>query len=137
MGNNRDTREGLHASAKVSIQSEGNFGRDRRIGSFDQKILGLLWNASTNGFCYPMEIEIPATATKRIIWSTIRKLFDQFGLINPIIVKAKMILQTLWREDSGWDKPVTGELRIAWANFAGDLNCIGNISIPRQVTHKA
>nr|CAI5829946.1 unnamed protein product [Callosobruchus analis] len=121
------------ASNHREILDETEGLEDKQFESIDQnsKILGLSWNATTDVFCYPTEIRDTSDGNKT---NNFGKLFDPLGLINPIIIKTKMILQTLWREGSEWDEPVTDELRIAWAIFVGDLNCISNISIPRQIS---
>lgn len=71
--------------------------------------------------------------TKRNILSKISKIFDPLGLIGPIIVRAKIILQRIWNEKLDWDDRVSPELQILWSKFYQDLPLIEDIRIPRRV----
>ena len=44
---------------------------------------------------------------KQIILSEIAQILDSLGLIGPIIVHAKIILQQLWQLRVGWDESVS------------------------------
>nr|CAI5841455.1 unnamed protein product [Callosobruchus analis] len=81
------------------------------------KTLGLLWNTTLDIFCY-----------------SVHMIFDPLGLIAPITIVAKLILQKLWQSNSDWDKSVSMELYTTWNKFFKNLPMINNIKIPRQVT---
>lgn len=38
------------------------------------------------------------------------KVFDPLGLISPVIVRAKILLQSLWLHQLSWDQEVPMEL---------------------------
>nr|CAI5863527.1 unnamed protein product [Callosobruchus analis] len=122
--NKSDVLEGMGASNK-------NF---EIAGDKTSKILGLSWDADNDTFSYPTEIEPASRVTKRTVLSTVAKLFDPLGLLGPIVVKAKLIIQALWREGFNWDESISVELHTSWTNLLNDLSNIGEITIPRQVT---
>lgn len=66
--------------------------------------------------------------TKRIIASDIANLYDPLGLISPVLIQAKLLLQQLWLHKVGWDEPLSPELKQQWTSFQRQLN---NLSIPR------
>jgi hypothetical protein len=71
------------------------------------KILGLFWNPNTDILNYNTNLDdIPRKVTKRIILTVTSQIFDPFGLIGPVIMKAKIILQQLWAVKLGWDEAV-------------------------------
>ncbi|GFX89514.1 uncharacterized protein TNCV_483491 [Trichonephila clavipes] len=71
--------------------------------------------------------------TKRDVLSTIAKIFDPVGLMTPVIFKAKIFLQRLWRSKLEWnDLLLAGEYR-EWHQFLVSLENINNIEIPRCV----
>uniref|UniRef100_A0A182HYE0 Uncharacterized protein n=1 Tax=Anopheles arabiensis TaxID=7173 RepID=A0A182HYE0_ANOAR len=50
----------------------------------------------------------------RSILSNIAKMYDPLGLIAPILVRAKMLMQELWLLKSGWDEPVPQQIYKKW-----------------------
>ncbi|XP_029054648.2 uncharacterized protein LOC114881933 [Osmia bicornis bicornis] len=63
-----------------------------------KKTLGLYWNASNDTLGYTIrQAESLQRITKRTSLSKIAQLFDPLGLLGPMIVKAKMIMQSLWK----------------------------------------
>lgn len=74
------------------------------------RILGLVWKPETDTFHFlATPLSSVAVLTKRIVSSEIARLFDPLGLIAPILVRTKMILQELWLAKAGWDDPLPPE----------------------------
>ncbi|GFW41084.1 integrase catalytic domain-containing protein [Trichonephila clavipes] len=60
------------------------------------KTLGLRWRPREDIFMYQMNSqEVPVTITKRTALSFISKLYDPLGLLQPIISKAKIMIQKI------------------------------------------
>ncbi|XP_051864115.1 uncharacterized protein LOC127566213 [Drosophila albomicans] len=53
-------------------------------------------------------------ATKRNILSVTSRLFDPLGLLSPLIIKAKILLQELWLQKLEWDESIPLSLDISW-----------------------
>lgn len=67
------------------------------------KALGLLWNSHQDMFMFFIpQIDTHRRVTKRTILSDTAQVFDPLGLINPIIVMAKVLLQQLWSLHLDW-----------------------------------
>ncbi|CAK9816560.1 hypothetical protein ANTQUA_LOCUS9005 [Anthophora quadrimaculata] len=99
-----------------------------------KKILGLYWNARHDTLGYNIKhIESTGKITKRVILSRIAQLFDPLGLVGPIIVQAKIIMQSLWKQQLNWDESVPQDIHTAWIAFQSQLPLIHNISFPRRV----
>ncbi|KMQ84915.1 hypothetical protein RF55_16893 [Lasius niger] len=60
------------------------------------KTLGVLWNHQEDLLQYNMKNTSDSKVTKRVILSAIAQIFDPLGLIGPILVVAKIIMQQLW-----------------------------------------
>jgi hypothetical protein len=76
--------------------------------------------------------------TKRAILSRVAQLFSPLGLLGPVIVQVKLILQELWKCQVEWDDAVPSNIRVAWLKFQDQLEKIHQVTIPRQVTiHKS
>ncbi|XP_045453524.1 uncharacterized protein LOC123662768 [Melitaea cinxia] len=71
--------------------------------------------------------------SKRDILSYISKFYDPLGLIGPIFVHAKVIMQKLWATNTGWDSTPPDDIRHTWVNFTKSLTQMEPLSITRCV----
>ncbi|XP_060804991.1 uncharacterized protein LOC106132978 [Amyelois transitella] len=99
------------------------------------KILGICWNKNTDNFEYtyllPDDGESQENVTKRKVLSEIARLYDPLGWISPVIVKAKIFIQKLWKCRLEWDQVLTSELLLEWNSYRKDLLNVKDIVIPR------
>lgn len=52
-------------------------------------------------FQFSIDFMVDSVSTKREVLSTISRLFDPLGLIGPIIIRAKLIMQETWMSGLG------------------------------------
>lgn len=99
------------------------------------KALGISWKPSLDCFEYKSNNVQPKIAiiSKRSILSCISKIFDPLGLLGPITIRAKLIIQKLWQLQIGWDESLPSELHTQWLEFYKQLSQIKLIQIPRHV----
>jgi hypothetical protein len=103
----------------------------------ETKTLGLYWNFSEDQLKYNISpMSIPNKTTKRNILSTICQIFDPLGLISPVIVSAKVLLQTLWTRNLDWDQAVPSDIKSRWLEIINGFNTVSGIQIPRKVIIK-
>jgi hypothetical protein len=99
------------------------------------KTLGLYWNPKLDTLNYDINLDdIPRKVTKRIILSVTSQIFDPLGLIGPVIMKAKIILQQLWALKLGWDEAVPMSIHSAWTSMLNKLTHVKNIQVPRLIS---
>ena len=98
-----------------------------------KKVLGLLWDAVADEIIIDLEdaIDDSDIITKRIIASVIMKIFDPLGLIAPIIILAKCILQEAWQTKSNWDAPLPEALQRRWREWQESLKNCSKFRVPR------
>lgn len=97
-----------------------------------RKILGLAWKPDTDTFHFSAAaLHSVATLTKRVVASEIASLYDPLGLIAPVLIGAKIILQELWLIKVGWDDPLPQETQQRWKSFREQLQQLTQLSIPR------
>jgi len=97
----------------------------------DSCILGMQWDQyqDTFQFLWKFESETHVSkpiVSKQIILSDVAKLFDPLGLLSPVIVITKFILQDLWQLVIQWDESVPQDIhthgspsehrRVLWIN---------------------
>ncbi|XP_055543116.1 uncharacterized protein LOC129728690 [Wyeomyia smithii] len=56
------------------------------------------------------------------------------GLISPVIVLAKLLVQRLWQLKIGWDDPVDEDTARQWNELQVSISLLAHIAIPRCVT---
>ncbi|XP_044588714.1 uncharacterized protein LOC123267892 [Cotesia glomerata] len=98
------------------------------------KTLGIVWNSLTDEFIYTANsIDSSRKITKRTILSDIAKIFDPIGILGPIVLAAKTIIQECWKLKIHWDEAVPQELHLRWCKFAEQLPIIKDFSIERNI----
>ncbi|KAJ8974304.1 hypothetical protein NQ317_009544, partial [Molorchus minor] len=94
--------------------------------------LGLSWNPSHDTFQFKSLTELqPLHCTKRNILSFISKIFDPLGLVGPVVVQSKILLQQIWARKLNWDDPLPQDLLKQWQDFQRGLISTKPITIPR------
>jgi len=96
-------------------------------------VLGLSYNTSTDAFHFSFEFSTPPTITKRIILSTIAKIFDPLGFLAPVVISAKIFIQELWSLKLGWDDPLPLPTLNKWTQFINFLQDIPKLKFPRWI----
>lgn len=105
--------------------------------SFDQdssiKTLGICWNPKTDQFLFRISPQEPTTTpmTKRSILSQIARLFDPVGWLAPIIINAKILMQSLWKLKHGWDEPLPLEIQNQWTILRSNMEGLSKLTINR------
>ncbi|XP_055644163.1 uncharacterized protein LOC129780182 [Toxorhynchites rutilus septentrionalis] len=109
----------------LATQSNLSFDSDETI-----KTLGINWEPSTDQFRFNISRK-EGPITKRKILSEIAQLYDPLGLIAPIIVRAKVLMQQLWMLSLDWDEEIPIEIETKWTKFVNELPYLANFRIDR------
>lgn len=105
--------------------------KDITIGNF--KILGLCWTRNQDTISIALKAEsLPPTITKRIMLSEIASIFDVIGILSPVTIRSKLLMQELWREKTSWDSPIPSELEKTFRSYYAELNVLTTFSVPRH-----
>ena len=103
-------------------------------GSDVTKTLGLIWDPAIDNFLFSFsQILEPKKVTKRLVLGMIARFYDPLGLIGPIVAKAKIFLQRLWKENLNWDESLPQSLHSTWLEFCKDFTYINKFSFPRYL----
>ena len=104
-----------------------------------KKVLGCPWNTYTDEIVIQFQdaIDDKPIVTKRLIASLILKIFDPLGLVSPITISAKVMLQESWQSKSDWDAPLPDNIQRRWREWQNSLRNTPMFKIPRcYVTEK-
>ena len=73
--------------------------------------LGIKWEARKDVFTFQVEPpDVDKAPTKRNVLSAIGSLFDPLQSLEPLTVRAKIIMQELWMAGVGWDELLPDDL---------------------------
>ncbi|XP_071573556.1 uncharacterized protein [Temnothorax nylanderi] len=98
--------------------------------------LGMHWNTSSDSFKYDINTSNSRKVTKRSMLSALSKIFDPLGLLGPITLVAKILIQRVWKLNLAWDETVPMDIHTAWLQFQDQLSIIHDFTIPRYVLCK-
>ncbi|XP_070067090.1 uncharacterized protein [Drosophila virilis] len=111
---------------------------DKRISAQDdaqEKVLGLWWLPGQDLLTFVVTPNLLAKAserpTKRRVLSVIMSIFDPLGLLGFFNIRAKIILQNVWRSNIGWDDDLTNEDEADWQHWLDLLSNLNAVRIPR------
>ena len=101
----------------------------------EHKTSGVIWNHREDTLIMRLStfsdraLNLPAT--KRNVLRITASIYDPLGLISPVLVLIKIILQELCRVKKGWDEPLEEKTMRQWNNWITDLQGVQDIAVPR------
>ncbi|XP_033220888.1 uncharacterized protein LOC117175287 [Belonocnema kinseyi] len=98
------------------------------------KTLGIHWDAVADSITYTVNVaDTSKPISKRSMLSQISKLFDPLGLLGPVMVIAKIIIQQLLKLQLTWDTLIPEESQEFWNRYQNQLQLLNNIEFSRCV----
>ena len=97
------------------------------------KTLGIYWKARDDEFIYEINgISFNEKITKRKVLSKIAKLYDPIGLLGPIILFAKRLMQEIWKQKTHWDEGLPQTVQF-WITFCSQVSTLGTMRFKRHI----
>ena len=98
-----------------------------------ERALGVSWCLETDQFVFSFDIPFHVEkCTRRSILSLTASIYDPLGLIAPLVLPAKLILQESCIEKYGWDQVLSPELVQRWGQYCESMQGC-TISVPRCI----
>ncbi|XP_077990939.1 uncharacterized protein LOC144445271 [Glandiceps talaboti] len=95
-------------------------------------LVGMKWNTVTDELGFKRNGDISELFTKREIVKRVASLYDPLGYLSPVHVKAKMLIQEIWKLNIDWDEYLPQDIVTKWREIDSDLNQATDIVLPRQ-----
>ncbi|KAL9969544.1 hypothetical protein ACROYT_G021769 [Oculina patagonica] len=99
------------------------------------RVLGTSWNHAADKLVFTFKnLTSHLTeehVTKRIILSSIAKIFDPLGMLSPVFVAFKILFQEIFKKEIDWDTQLGGEVLKQWRSLLQDMQNISSFSIDR------
>ena len=153
----QSTEQAVHSSLElIRMLRKGNFrltkfisndkdllaaipAEERTIKNLDldklpiERALGQQWNIDTDTFgvkTSPPSAR-PGSDTRRGCFSTLSSIFDPLGMIGPVLLPAKRVLQKTWQLKLLWDEKLPEDLLKDWNKWKENLTLLNHVTIPR------
>ena len=98
------------------------------------KVLGLQWDKEHDTLLFSFHdlLEgVKDVPTKREVLSFIAAIYDPLGLINPVVVKLKILFQDICQSKINWDSAIASCHIKVWQTIVSDFRLFCGLSIPR------
>ena len=105
-------------------------------GGEQQKVLGVTWSVAIDELMIDLKFITreanTLNPTKRHIVSIASKIYDPIGLVSPITIWFKVLLQELHGARIEWDEEINGELLDRWNALISCISGSEPVTIPRH-----
>ena len=104
--------------------------------SFDEpmaeRALGVIWDITNDTFGYNIQIK-EKPLTKRGVLATLSSVYDPLGLATAVILKARLIVQELFKMRVGWDERLPKEQLEKWERWLAELPNMEKLKVARCI----
>ena len=128
MSNSRDLLDHIPESERAVSMSCIDLNFDELP---TERVLGISWNAESDTLQFNVNIPSNTHPDRRTVLSIIASLYDPLGLIAPFVLRGKMILQSMCKEDVSWDEPLPAHLMPKWKTWLENLSLLNAFCAPR------
>ena len=97
-----------------------------------QRSLGTYWCIESDTLSFRIELK-DKPLSRRGVLSTISSVYNPLGIVSPVILVRKQILQDLCRRNVDWDDPVPEEILPRWERWHTELPLLEKVKIQRCV----
>lgn len=125
-----NSKELLKTIPEEQKEEPKSFGSHKYVS-----ILGHRWFCEMDKIGFKYNEKPIDNLTKRNILSKITQIYDPLGILAPITVYNKIMMQQIWRENIGWDEKVSDNTAKQWKTFMGEAPLIEKFKIPRWLNN--
>ncbi|KAK0145483.1 hypothetical protein N1851_015620 [Merluccius polli] len=95
-----------------------------------ERMLGVQWCVQSDVFKFKIILK-DRPLTRRGILSTVSSVYDPLGMLAPVVLTAKRILQELCREKTGWDDVIPDSIVQEWMSWIQELHNLEDFKVNR------
>ena len=107
---------------------------DLQFKDATSKALGISWSPKSDYLEYNVTFDVCSLPlTKRNVLSNLSKVFDPLGLVSPLLITGKILMQEIWKRKLEWDEVLSDSLQRSWLEFTRSLSQTPKLRIPRYV----
>ena len=95
------------------------------------KTLGITWDSRLDQMAVQVQLPKDYCSTKRGIVSDTARSYDVLGWVAPVIVKMKILYQSLWKKKLEWDQIPDDETVRLHSEWRQQLPVLSSVTLPR------
>ena len=95
-----------------------------------ERALGMLWSLSSDSFRYNY-VPNGKPCTRKNILSNVASVYDPMGLVSPLLLSGRNLIQQTCKSGLDWDEVLSGVIADKWKLWDAEMTKISKISIPR------
>jgi hypothetical protein len=98
------------------------------------RVLGVQWRVKDDVITFKRKSETSDTnlVSKRTLLSLVCSIFDPLGILAPFLVRARILIQTLWQMGVEWDTTLGSDIAALWAQLIAELDMIEEFRVMRK-----
>ena len=130
-------------SLPTDLKSDGQKDLEPESDLPMARVLGLYWDPNQDAFTFTCKfnnvndeiVNGVTRPTKREMLKLVMSVFDPLGFLSHFTIKAKILLQEVWRSKIEWDDQVPEDSFVKWRAWLDELQDIPCMKIPRCYSH--
>ena len=127
-------REAVEIMQRAKFDLRGWEFTGSNDGGETSKILGISWDKMKDALFLNINTDVSeGPVTKRKILSAAHKVFDPLGWVFPVLLRPKLMLQSLWSHKVEWDSEVPGQISTEFKKWQEQVHMLEEIKIPRWI----
>ncbi|XP_070549269.1 uncharacterized protein [Ptychodera flava] len=104
-------------------------------------LVGMKWNTVTDEIGYKdkdtkltdqSDCDTSELHTKREVVKRVASLYDPLGYVSPVHIRAKMLIQEIWKSNLDWDESLPQEIVTNWREIRNDLDHVTDTVLARR-----
>ncbi|KAG1714704.1 hypothetical protein GQR58_000941 [Nymphon striatum] len=121
-----------HETLLLNIPEGDRSNLIKEFGSESEgKVLGIKWNILSDCFGFQIARSEPKMLSRRVMLSVVSSMFDPLGLVNPILISSKLLLQEATRRKLSWDETIPRDIELSWKSWLDDVEEVKQLKIAR------
>ncbi len=129
MSNNRTVLASISEESKAKTVKDLDLEKDKLPM---ERALGVQWCVETDTLQFKVTLQ-EKPLTRRGILSMVSSIYDPLGILSPVILPAKQILQELCRTKHEWDDSIPETLRHQWKLWLASLQNLNDFQVERCI----
>ncbi|XP_043238689.1 uncharacterized protein LOC122390096 [Amphibalanus amphitrite] len=97
-----------------------------------ERALGLKWSVEKDSFVFQFN-DRHKPVTRRGILSTVSSVFDPLGIVSPVTLLGRVLLQRLCAVSCGWDEPLSDALTGEWEEWLAGARELDSVQLERCI----
>ncbi|XP_029159529.1 uncharacterized protein LOC114931579 [Nylanderia fulva] len=96
--------------------------------------LGLRWHPQGDWFSFTIRPRSTTDLTKRRVLAETARLFDPMDWLAPVVIRAKILIQSTWLQRLDWDSPLPDQDAHRWRQLLNQLPLLDHIRVDRWLS---